>query len=59
MLYDQIIIAPREDISVVCIEAETEYIAGMFAIHHTGLLLAHLTQCLVHMPQQHALIVAT
>lgn len=59
MLYDQIIIAPREDISVVCIKAETEYVAGMFAIHHAGLLLSHLSQCLIHMPQQHALIVAT
>lgn len=59
MLYDQIIIAAREDVSVVCIEAKAEYVAGMLAIHHAGLLLTHLRQYLIHIPEQYTLVVAT
>lgn len=59
MLYDQIIIAPGEDVSVVCIEAKAEYVAGMLAVHHAGLLLTHLRQYLIHVPEQHTLVVAT
>lgn len=59
MLYDQIIIAPGEDVSVVCIEAKAEYVAGMLAVHHAGLLLTHLRQYFIHVPEQHTLVVAT
>jgi len=57
MLYDQIIVSTGEDVGVLGIESQTEYVAGMLLVHGSGLSQFghHLA---VDVPQQNPLVVA-